>query len=425
MKQFHNHRTIFSHYRISRYIMAALLLLFAGCLMNARTISAASAEIEIAADPTPVTAGEKVVIYINIKSDTMFGDFEANLTYDDEIMEYQSGLSFITGSSGFLKIADTNFSDGSDTRKYALEFKALKAGTSEISFSGPAMVYDYESGFPMSVSSSTLSLEVSAPKTASENALLKSLKVSPSTLTPEFDKSIYNYSATVGYETEKLIIEALTEDEKATVKISGNDLLQEGENKVIVTVIAETGVIIEYTIDVFRGFAPVQEEEVDITITPASKHGSFEVVHVNNELFAVYGGKYKLITPAADVKIPYGYIKTKIIISGNSIDVYAPENNLESDFLLIYAMNELEEAGFYRYDRVERTLQRYEEDESSSPNKVTDLDQEKIMDSKEYRSNLNKAAIVIALLSTLCALFIIISIRLYLKSKGYREDDLD
>ena len=41
-----------------------------------------------------------------------------------------------------------------------------------------------------------------------------------------------------------------------------------------------------------------------------------------------------------------------------------------------------------------------------------------IISSQKYRRNMNMAAIIIALLSALCALFIILSIRLYIKLRG-------
>lgn len=398
------------------------LVLILGGFLNISYIRAASANIEITTEESNIIVGDTIYVYINISSDTMFGDVEANLIYDEDILEYKGGASFITGSSGFLKIADRNLSEATDNRKYALEFKALKLGRCEIEFSGSIMVYDYESGLPMSVFTDSLELEVKAAQTASDNAYLDSLKISPGQLNPDFDKNILEYSASVDYDIEKLVIVALPEDEKATIRVTGNDNLEEGENKAHITVIAETGNVIEYTINITRESAP--EEEVDTSpIIPDNKHGSFEVVRAGEELFALYGGKYKLIEPDSNVTIPSGYTKTRIIISGISITVYAPEQ-IDSDFLLIYAENELGEAGFYSYDKVERTMQRYVLDTISVYEPV-DIADEELINSKHYRSNLNKAAIIIALLSALCALFIILSIRLYLKSRGYRDDDLN
>lgn len=405
------------------YILSICLLLICGGILNTGIVRAASVNIEITADDNQVIIGDSIYVFINISSDTVFGDIEANLVYDEEILEYMGSVSFITGSSGFLKISDINLSEPDDNRKYALEFQALKVGKTEIEFSGQIMVYDYEAGLPMSVSSSSFELEVKAAQTASDNASLESLKISPAVLSPEFDKNVYEYTTSVSYDTQKLVIVAIPEDEKATIKISGNDLLEEGQNKVVITVTAESGKVIEYIIDVTKEHGVV-EEGVDTTpITPDKKHGNFDVVRVGEDIFAIYGGKYKLIDPPEVLKIPAGYSKTRIIISGISVPVFAPEQ-LDNEFLLIYAENELGEAGLYSYDKVEKTMQRYVSETVSvyNPEEIIDSD---LIDSKQYKSNLNKLAIVIALLSALCAIFIILSIRLYLKSRGYKDDDFN
>ncbi|MDF2944589.1 MAG: hypothetical protein K0S01_3447, partial [Herbinix sp.] len=233
--------------KLKKQIGVFILLFIAGGFVTAKPCLAASAEIEIASEASSITVGDNVYVYITITSNTLFSDFEANLTYDDNILEYQGGASVITGSSGFLKISDMGITEGSNTRKYTLKFEALQVGTSEISFSGPAMVSDFALEREMSVSSNVLTLEVKPTVTASSNANLKSLKINPSILEPIFDKNVFNYNVNVGYETENLIIDALPEDNKASVSISGNDFLKEGENKVIVTVLAESGDIIEYT----------------------------------------------------------------------------------------------------------------------------------------------------------------------------------
>ena len=397
-------------------IIFSMLLLIGG-LLNIQTIKAASANVEITADENQVTVGDTIYVYIIVSSDTMFGDLEANLTYDEENLEYIGGVSFIKGSSGFLKIADINFSEGAENRKYALEFQALKVGTCEIKFDGTIMVYDYESGYPMSVSSNKLELEVQASHTASDNAYLKSLKISPTELEPSFDKNTFEYQTRVGYETDKLVVVALPEDDNATIGVKGNDSLEEGENKVIVTVIAESGNIIEYTVNVFRESAPA---DIDINpITPNKKHGSFEVVESDNERFLVYGGKYKLIELPADVNIPSGYTKTRIIISDVSIEVYSPEQ-LDSEFLLIYAENELGHAGFYQYDKVERTLQRYALDYPIIQG-PTDNTHNDFMKSQEYQANLSKAAIAIAILCAMCILLLLLLIKLYINTREKKK----
>ena len=400
---------------LKHYLLPIFLFLLAGSFFNVQTGKAAGAEVELTTDSTEATLGDNLNIYITIRSDVEFGDFEANLTYDDSILEYKGGNSFISGSSGFLKISDTNVSEGDKVRKYSLPFKTLGNGNCDVALLEPFMVYSYDSGTEMPVSSNVLTVNVKAPETASKNAFLSSLKISPSELTPTFDKNTFTYSTNVGYDTERLIIDAEHEDSKAIVRITGNDSLKEGQNKIIVTVIAESGDIIEYTINAFRESSPVSEDNKDDdTAVPGAKPGTIEAVQADGELYLEYEGRYKLVEPGPEVQIPNGYVKTKIIISQISINEYAPENNLGSEFLLIYAENELGKQGFYRYDKTEKTLQRY------TSEGITGINQENTEPAaaeKEYRNNMMKAAIIITLLSILSTLLIVVIVRMYMKKR--------
>lgn len=410
--------------KIIKYLAAFFLFIIAGVMITAKPCQAASAEIEISADTTEVTLGDSLFVYITVSSDILFGDFEANVTYDDEILDYQSVFPAITGSNGFLKISDIGVSDGTDVRKYTLKFEATKLGVCEISFREPIMVYEYETGDGMSVSSNVLNINVKAAETASDNAFLNSLKTSPSELTPAFDKNVFEYSTNIGYETEKLIINALPEDNKSTVSISGNEILKEGENKIIITVLAESGAVIEYTINVLRDKAPIVVTDGS-TITPGAAQSAFKVIQIEGDIFAVYEGKYKLVEPGSEVNIPTGYVKTKVILSDISINAYSPENDLDNDFRLLYATNELGESGFYRYDRIEKTMQRFVPQEAYGFDNVAASNTDEIIQSAKYHANLNKAALAIAILSVICILLAAVSIRLFLKSRGYKEDDLN
>ncbi|HHU73157.1 MAG TPA: hypothetical protein GXZ28_00830, partial [Clostridiales bacterium] len=275
--------------RISRNIGLFLILFIVGLFINTKPCLAASTEIKINTDKNEVTVGDEIIVYFNLSSDSQIGDFEAYLNYDDEILEYKEGPSFISGGIGLLKITDSNVMEGSDTRKYAIKFQTLKSGSAEISFQDPVMVFDFDTGMEMSVSHNVLNIEVKSAKTASDNAFLKSLKISPAQLEPEFQKETYQYSTSVSYETEKLIISAIPEDEKARVSISGNDFLKEGENKISITVLAESGVNIEYTIDVIR--EAKKEEHTETDEKPIEEIKSFfEVVKEGNNIYAIYSG---------------------------------------------------------------------------------------------------------------------------------------
>lgn len=385
---------------------------------------AASAEVALSSDSTLVTVGDEFLVYVTVTSEEAFGDFEGSITYDDDILEYQGGARKIKGSSGYLTVSDLGNTDGATKRKYTMKFEAAQVGICKIAFSDRAVVYELE-GAEMSVSSNVLTVNVVAPKTASSNAKLKALKISPQILTPEFSTDIYEYTTTVDNTTQQLVIVALPEDEKASVSIAGNEALTEGENKIRITVLAESGDIIEYSINAVKEAAPEVSEAPAEELLPDTIHGNFEVVRIEGDKFAVYSGQYKLLEPGSDVTIPTGYLRTKLILSDISVTAFYPEGNMESDYLLIYAENELGEAGFYRYDRLERTMQRFVPGDEIIVAGEGDTDIKDLISSVEYSTNLKKAAIVIGALSAFCALLIFLCIRIFIKSKGYKEDELD
>lgn len=69
---------------------------------------------------------------------------------------------------------------------------------------------------------------------------LSSLKVTTKDLelSPKFDKKNNKYTVDAPFETKKLDLEYITEDNKATVEITGNENFEVGENKVIIKVTA-------------------------------------------------------------------------------------------------------------------------------------------------------------------------------------------
>jgi hypothetical protein len=409
-----------------RYLAVLILLFIIGGFFTAVPVRAASAEVSLSLDAAQVTVGDVFFVYITIKSAKDFTDVEASLTYDDNLLEYQGGSSKVKGSGGFLSISDTGVVNGVTERKYTLKFEALQVGICDVSFRDSIMVYELETGDAMSFSSNSLSISAVAPATASTNAKLKKLQISPSKLSPEFNMDTYEYSADVSNDIEKLVIVALPEDDKSTVSITGNESLIVGENKIVITVLAESGDNIEYIINVNRIAAPEVTGPAISGIPEASLYGTFEVKRENGEKFAYFSGRYKLLEPGSDIIAPDGYIKTRLIISDISFTAYSPKDDLDSEFLLVYAENEEGVAGFYSYDRNEKTMQRYIANDRIVINNDENSDiSEKLIASEEYRTNLTKAAIVIALLSSLSALLIIIIIRMMIKRKGYREDDLE
>ena len=96
-------------------------------------------------------------------------------------------------------------------------------------------------------------LTTKKPVEKSSNNDLKSLKIEQYELVPEFDPDVTEYSMKIGENSDALIVDAEAEDEKAEVKITGNDELLTGENVIEIVVTAEDGSTKKYTINVTKG----------------------------------------------------------------------------------------------------------------------------------------------------------------------------
>ena len=73
----------------------------------------------------------------------------------------------------------------------------------------------------------------------SDNNYLRFLEIKNVDIEPEFDKKTTEYYVVVDLSVDELEITATAEDSNATVKISGNTQLEEGENTIIIVVTAE------------------------------------------------------------------------------------------------------------------------------------------------------------------------------------------
>lgn len=405
---------------LKRLGAVVFLALLGFALISPKTTLAASAKVDLTAEKSTVTVGDFLYVYININSQTTFTDFVANLPYDPNVLEYVNDAKVISGGNGLLRINDANVMNGSKSRKYALKFKTLKVGTVKLSLEDTT-VYD-ESGTELSISSEELNASIKAKATASTNANLKSLKSDPE-FTPVFQKNVHEYNVTVDQKTEQLFIVAEPEDKKATVSITGNEALKEGENKVVITVLAESGNVIEYNINVTRE----KSTEATITVTPEEdpdsttdeevpvSSSSIKLLEGSTDQYLILNGTYKVVS-INDEDIPEGYTRSEITISGASIESFVLDNDMQSDFVLLFLENGDGGQDFYQYDTVEKTLQRF------IMLATGDNNTEEIQGQLDlYKSNFNKAAIAIAILSVATIFFIITTIRLMSQRRRRRR----
>lgn len=95
----------------------------------------------------------------------------------------------------------------------------------------------------------------------SSNNYLSELKVKDLTLKPEFDKQTINYDLGVT-ELDELEIEAVPEDDRATVNGTGKIKLNSGENDIKIDVTAENGTVRTYHIMINKTGKVAENNEI-------------------------------------------------------------------------------------------------------------------------------------------------------------------
>jgi len=115
----------------------------------------------------------------------------------------------------------------------------------------------------------------------SSDSSLSALKVKEGAISPKFNSDKKEYAITIPYEKEEIKITATPNDSAATVNISGNKKLKEGENKVIITVTAEDGSTTDYVIKVTRKRVPLALTL--LTVKCIDKDGSIVEIPLNPE----------------------------------------------------------------------------------------------------------------------------------------------
>ncbi len=301
-------------------------------------------------DPS-VTAGSDVNVTMKVSStDASLARADVTIGYDASLLEFVSGTD-AEGGAGTIRINGATNGSGTGTLEYNLKFHTLSAGTATLTVQNYD-IYDSDEAAAQLDHQGSSTVTIAAEATASKDAQLSSLVVSPGTLEPAFSADVNSYTLTVGSDVDTLAITALAADSGASVEVSGNDALAMGENTVNVTVTAADGSTkSSYTLLVTKQEGGPSADDASETVT-------------TNEGVKL-SAKEKTITimnPGSDVEIPEGFAESTIDIDGHQVKGWVWKQDAEHSYVIVYGMNEAGELAFYRYDLTEKTLQRYFED---------------------------------------------------------------
>lgn len=411
----------------NRAAVGVIFLLFLLAVVPAQTALAASATITITSTTEEIHAGDTVEIKLTISADATIGDFEAFLSYDDTIFEFYSATSCITGGAGFLKVSDIGASPSAQDRTYRIFFKAITQGECELALYDRPVVYSYTDGTEMSINGMNKLFTVLPSLAASGNSSLAALYLvdnQPQTvnLTPAFSSETTSYYGTVPYEADMLIVSAIAEDSAAQVEVSGGKNLVVGTNEVAVTVTAEDGSKTVYTVYVYRSEWKQQEE------TENQKNGEENeplislmpgiVFQQEEQVLVTEYHTYTVCEKPDSFTLPDGYIQTTLLIHEIQVPAYTKQGETRSEFLLLVLKNDAGEINWYRYDRLEQTLQRITEEEYVVTQVVESNDnslKEAIMEYQAYQSILIFA---LALLCGICLVLLMIILVLCIRHRN-------
>lgn len=283
MKNPTRYKQIVNHgIRAAGYVILLLLICVCGWESHA---SADSADIKITTKQQVVSKGDTVYVVVTVTSTTAMSGFEGFFTYDNTVLQFQTGGSVVYGNDDAFQISDIDRSSTVTKLKYSIKFKARKAGDTEIALTGPYHVFGESTSTKLSASYNSLVLVVkdrekdatkkpsvtkapsrsARPKdkdranaakgnkktsTINDRALLKSLEIEGATLSPAFAEQTSDYTAVIQEEKEWLNVIYETEQKGLQVEITGNKNLQKGKNMIKLIVKNADGAQSVYQVEV-------------------------------------------------------------------------------------------------------------------------------------------------------------------------------
>ena len=418
----------------NKWMAGVMMLLLLLAVVPATTVEAASATITLSTDTEEIHAGDTVEVQLTISADATIGDFEAFLSYDDTIFEFYSAASCITGGAGFLKVSDIGASPSAQERTYRIWFKALTQGECEVALYDRPVVYCYTDGTEMSVTGVNKIFTVLPSFSASDNNYLSALYLvdnQPKTveLSPAFSPETQTYQGVVPFEATMVIVSAIAEDSLADVKVEGGKNLEIGNNEVLITVTAENGSERVYTIYINRAEyveepTPVPEAPDDPEVptgTPTKPVITYEsgvTFEQEEEVFVTEYHTYTVCEKPESITLPDGYVQTTLMINSLQVKAYAKQGENPEEFLLLVLKNDAGEVNLYRYDRIEQTLQRVNEEEYVITQVIESNDENLKEAIAEYQMHQSILTFAVALLTGICLILLAMVLWLFIRRKN-------
>lgn len=287
----------------------------------------ADEQVSVSISSASGTVGSEVTVTVTISADKDIDGATINVSYDKSIIRPVD-----KANSGVVMFSALEMTSDS-TVSISQKFEIIAAGTTTLSVTGDAKIS--VNGEPATVSSSSSGkVTAKAPASYSSDNTLKSLQISPGTLSPAFSPDRTTYNATVDADVTELVVSAAANDSAAKVSISGRRM-DPGSNTTTITVTAEDGSVNKYIIYTTR----LEEQAVN-----------------NDGTVTIDGRKYSVVKDYSGITIPDGYQEIDYDYNGQKINAV---KGIKTGLILMYLESEDGKGGFYIYDETAKTFSPY------------------------------------------------------------------
>lgn len=384
-----------------------LLTVMAMVLAFSFEVLAGNADIMFT-DPT-VKRGQTVDLTIKVKSKNVsLSEADIAIHYDPQMLDFVSGTDSEGGSGNVHIKGKGTGTAGSKTLVYTLKFSTKQAGTTTITLqtyqvtdsSDNDVVIDHKGQSKVTVTSLNKN---------STNATLKNLEAGPGTFTPEFDPAQLEYNMDVNSDVDKLTqLDIYTDDSDAKYEVKGNENFKTGvDNKVSIVVTAPNG-------SSKRTYV-IHVNKLEVGAEPVESLSSGD--RLWSQKF------YVTIQDIDEGEVPpEGYKFTPKDGENRKFNVWIEEDTDTPEYYIFAGVDQEGNAGYYRYDMLNNTIQRYIPDPASRDLVVTRQNEKNAVNKyNEAADQINILTIACICLAALVVLLIIVLI-IVLASKGGKND---
>lgn len=241
-----------------------IILICIGLALVATNKSYAATNISISTSKSSVTPGESFTVTVSAVGAGPVSTTVTNGSGGKREFLDNSSYSFTctAGSSGTVQINASGTLGDYETGDEAYKSASKTVKIVENSTGGT-------SGGSTNTKPSRNNTTTTIPKETkkSSDSTLSGLTVTEGAITPEFNKNTKEYTLTIPNELTEINVIGTTTDSKATIGVTGNTNLVEGENTLTVSVTAEDGSVTNYIIKVTRKRAPLALNSLIIKYT--------------------------------------------------------------------------------------------------------------------------------------------------------------